>query len=1553
MAYINGDQNPYDLNDTLTGTADDDTIYGIDGNDTIDGGAGNDALFGGSGFNTITGGAGNDYIGSDGPTEFIFGSNFGHDVFTDYAVAANVDGSTIRFDFNRPADLSLQRAGDDLFIVCDQGTLRVTNYFGLIDETTNHSPYTISFLDDTLLVADIQQAVLNGGSGDDFITVAPTASDGNTIEISGGDGSDVLSIGTSTVDAVIDGGSGDDVIALFNAGSTTLNFGRDSGRDFIYDAHGSQAQYTDVTILVNQDGIPVDAGDLAVTYQDGLFSLGIAGSDAALVIDAVTAAGILGDTLTWDVDLGSGTVSVKALLLAMPEIASGELVIAMGDGSTTTTVVTGNGSASGNTYDGTANTQNETVLAYMSDVVSGTDNETFLGVIDTATFNSGFGQDVIVGSTRQIVFEDDVADFAFTRTSSDLTITNTVTGDSLLLQDYFLLQTGEMRTANGANSNLTFNGITLGGADAIAKLTANNTGSVIQLNVAESYTSNTSDPDDANPQTFYADLGSPTINGGAGDNTIYYGTGTTVIHDTSLGGHDVLLATTSGGAGNTVRIKVADVTDPSSITMSFVDEDILISNTATGSTLLIDESYMTNVVFYDDIHDEIFFSGLGRVGELASELVPGYFYQHTYSPSLGNRLIESTGTNTDDVLHAYINVGLATWVELDGKGGDDTYIGAVSSEIFDYYTGSNTTILGLADNTSTPGGYDIVDMSTHATVDSSSLATDFSRDGNDLVFNDGVGSLTIKDFFLELSVEAGFEDTIGALMTGSSSYIQLSAGTLQALGASVWMQLGSGIYDGNYSPASVSHVVDAIQFSDRTVGYAEIAAMFPDGPGDGDDTVYGTENPDELHGYAGNDTIYGHAEGAEADDLLNGADDNDTLYGDEGDDTLYGANGNDTLDGGSGSNTLVGGLGDDSYVVSSESDVIVETAGEGHDQVMSTVSLVLADNVEDLTLTGSDDLFGIGNADDNIITGNAGSNLLDGGDGSDVLFGAEGDDMLTGGAGDDTLYGGDGGDTLQGDAGSNTLAGGAGDDLYLVSSDSDVVVENDGEGYDLVISSANHILGDHVEDLVLTGSDALNGTGNAGDNILTGNDGANVLDGAGGSDVLLGGDGADTLLGGAGDDMLFGGDGNDSLTGGIGLNTLTGGAGDDNYYVSSGNDSVVENDGEGLDTVYASVSYTNLGDHVENLTLTGSALNGTGNAQANTITGNGLANLLNGGAGADTLVGGDGNDTYVVDNILDVVVETATGGSSDLVNSSVSYTLGSFVEKLTLTGTDNINGTGNSGNNTITGNSGNNVLNGNGGTDVLVGGAGDDTYYYQTGVTITENAGQGLNDTVISSVTGYTLGSNLEHLVLATGVASGNGNAVDNDITGNDIANTLNGGNGNDRLFGGSGGDTLLGGSGNDQLFGGVGSDNLQGGTGNDTYVLNRGDGSDIITEGDATVGNADVARFGSSGTAINHDQLWFKRVGNNLEVSVIGSATADKFTITGWYQNASPDATVNQTRDIEQFVASDGYTLTETQVQGLVSAMAGFTPPPAGTTTLDPGTYGTVLSQIAVSWAA
>jgi Ca2+-binding RTX toxin-like protein len=494
-------------------------------------------------------------------------------------------------------------------------------------------------------------------------------------------------------------------------------------------------------------------------------------------------------------------------------------------------------------------------------------------------------------------------------------------------------------------------------------------------------------------------------------------------------------------------------------------------------------------------------------------------------------------------------------------------------------------------------------------------------------------------------------------------------------------------------------------------------------------------------------------QGTNRNDTLTGKSNNDQLYGNAGNDTLIGNAGDDLLDGGTGIDSMVGGNGNDTYVVNTTGDVIIEKPGEGTDTVQSSITWTLGDSLENLILTGIQNINGTGNGLDNTLTGNTGNNVLDGGAGNDTLIGKAGNDtyiidsnddviielanegtdtvkssinwtlgdnlenlILTGtqninGIGNslnNSLTGNASNNTLDGVTGNDTLIGGAGDDTYIVNSIGDLITELAGSGTDTILSSINWTLNSNLENLTLTDNDNINGTGNGLDNVITGNTGNNVLNGGAGNDTLTGNIGNDTLLGGIGNDHLIGDAGDNYLDGGSGDDSMTGGTGNDTYIVNSLNDAISENTGEGTDTVKSSVSWT-LADNLENLELTGiGAISGTGNSLDNTLTGNAGSNILDGGAGNDTMRGGGGNDTYIVDSLGDVAIEDANSGT-DTINAKVSFTLVANVENLTLLGTA-VTGTGNDLNNTIIGNAGNNILAGGKGNDTITGGAGTDTF---------------------------------------------------------------------------------------------------------------------------------------------------------------------------------------------------------------------------------------------------
>jgi serralysin len=331
--------------------------------------------------------------------------------------------------------------------------------------------------------------------------------------------------------------------------------------------------------------------------------------------------------------------------------------------------------------------------------------------------------------------------------------------------------------------------------------------------------------------------------------------------------------------------------------------------------------------------------------------------------------------------------------------------------------------------------------------------------------------------------------------------------------------------------------------------------------------------------------------------------------------------------------------------------------------------------------------------------------------GDDTIHGNQVANHLVGGGGNDLIYGYDANDTLEGGAGYNQIFGGNGDDLINGGDDNETLSGDDG---------ADHIYGNAGIDLI---------SGGAGNDYIDGGADNDSITGGDGNDTLLGSAGDDTLDGSAGDDTIQGGDGNDHLDGNAGADQMAGGPGDDHYSIDDPADVVIENFGEGTDTVATPFSYV-LPDVIENGQLTGiDPVNITGNAVSNTLIGNQANNIIDGGAGADQMRGGYGNDTFYVDNPGDWVFDGGLDGGTDTIYSSVSYVLverdpnfdpyagasmrpladgENHLEFLILTGSGNLDGTGNSFQNTIDGNSGNNMLDGKAGNDTLSGGDGND-----------------------------------------------------------------------------------------------------------------------------------------------------------------------------------------------------------------------------------------------------
>ena len=289
------------------------------------------------------------------------------------------------------------------------------------------------------------------------------------------------------------------------------------------------------------------------------------------------------------------------------------------------------------------------------------------------------------------------------------------------------------------------------------------------------------------------------------------------------------------------------------------------------------------------------------------------------------------------------------------------------------------------------------------------------------------------------------------------------------------------------------------------------------------------------------------------------------------------------------------------------------------------------------------------------------------------------------------------------------------------------------------------------------------------------------------------------------------------LLGEGGADTMIGGIGSDEYVVDNAGDVVIENAGEGIDKVWSSINYT-LGDHVENLSLSSGATNGTGNGLDNEIWGNSGWNNLNGGAGADTMYGMAGDDHYYVDNVGDQVIEFEIAGDVDWgidwVWLSVDFTLGANVEKLFLLAGGEMDATGNTLGSEINGNNSANVLDGKSGADTVLGAGGNDTLRYWDGGGVDQLDGGADNGTVDFS--GFNKAVYVE---LGSGAVDAWSTGTTDATGGAPLTSIANLGN-IENIVGTNYNDTLIGDAVANRIAGGFGSDVLTGNDGQDTFVF-------------------------------------------------------------------------------------------------------------------------------------
>lgn len=716
------------------------------------------------------------------------------------------------------------------------------------------------------------------------------------------------------------------------------------------------------------------------------------------------------------------------------------------------------------------------------------------------------------------------------------------------------------------------------------------------------------------------------------------------------------------------------------------------------------------------------------------------------------------GTEWNDTLYGIGRFGSPNDI-MNGLGGNDSLFGGIGD---DRYIASQ----GIDTITEYDGeGADVLELWAGATF----YDLSFSR------FSNGTAQITNMLTGDAVKITNYFGDSsTGGFSEGSIERIVQSDGFDINLSSATWTLHGT-------------------ELGERLIGLANASRS------DFDDVIYGLGGNDKISGFGGDDIL----DGGSGNDEINGGDGNDEIYGGNGDDIIYAGYDNDIIYDGAGNDKLYGESGNDIYHIQSGHDIVYDQAGGndilylwdgiGFNQIAYSRTgdydvvlrnMVTGDTVQIANFFRS---FNGGFEEIRLGDGSLLPNLYNlswpniGTDGRDVLYGAlypaDLKDLLQGLGGNDVLYGYGGNDTLDGGLGADEMWGGTGHDLYYVDNPYDKVLESAGEGTDTVRSLLfRYALPDNVENLIAWTSDGQTLIGNALANRISGNAGNDILNGAGGADVMVGA------------------------------------AGDDLYYVNDGGDDVIEAEGQGNDSIFASVTYSLTGRSVETLTLVGNAaLNAFGNDVANTLNGNVVANLLmgnggndalnggggddilNGGAGADRMAGGTGNDIFIVDNAADLVIELAGQGVDEVRTSLARYTLTADVERLTGTLSSGQTLTGNALANRISGRTGNDIINGGVGADVMIGGLGDDSYYVDnSGDRVIEDANGG-KDIVRASVSFSLAGQHIEDLVLlGLGDIDATGNGLANRLVGNAHDNDLHGMLGNDIMGGGAGRDNFF-----------------------------------------------------------------------------------------------------------------------------------------------------------------
>lgn len=1070
------------------------------------------------------------------------------------------------------------------------------------------------------------------------------------------------------------------------------------------------------------------------------------------------------------------------------------------------------------------------------------------------------------------------------------------------------------------------------------------------------------------------------INANGGNNTIKVGTNSNIL--SNLGTNAITVGTGSGtthiqlgGAlgglfnnGNDSIVFGAGISE-SDVFASFLDEDTLQIDLASGDHIVIDGQYLNNIglrqvstfTFADGqsfslqelldnsvvvINNALDNVTVDRSASTYNETInnSGHFdtillgggtttVNDTGSDNIiyggtGSAVINASANSSIFVGSGSVNINAASSDAIHGGAGDaliTVAAGVAGVQIFEQTAGAGAN------------GFDSVVLSGAVSVDEFTL----SSVGKDLTLTDSLGAqvLTLKD---------GLDATAVAKAVADFAFSDGSHVSFSDL-----IQRGVNVSDSS-SNATVDRSFSAAK---EIIAHSGSDGTFLLGSGDVTMTV-GTN--DTIHTGKGNDAFnIGAGSGLttiveDAQSVNTGAGDYIQLLNqaDAGQVTVRASGADFTLGFAPGDSVTIvnqldgAGLKNIGAFLNADGSILVDSAeiqqianasrSTAGDDVLSGSRFGDQINGGDGNDTiaaglGNDDLSG--GLGDDILSGDAGNDFLYGDDGDDTLNGGSGNDILNGYVGADTLNGGDGIDVLVGGLGNDISSGGTGDDTYLFNLGDGVDTIDDGAGalgggndtIELGVLRPNVLFTAQGEDLRIGFTQSaesvlvqgfLSADASRHIELVKFSDGSTMsyadivtlVSTPPGQDIY-GTNAANTLTGTAGNDRIYALGGNDTVNAGAGNDLAYGGNGNDALNGQDGNDTLF---GEaGVDTIYGGNGMDALdgGDGSDFL---------YGDAGDDNLLGGAGLDELHGGDGNDSLDGGIGNDSLYGENGIDTIVGGA--GSDYLYGGTGADSLDGGTGNDFLYGQDD--------NDTLIGGGGNDTLDGGAGDDNLDGGAGADFLYGMTGNDVlsggtgvdTIDGGDG--DDTISGGTGNDVlfgDTGNDHIDGGTGSDDIHGGAGDDILIGAGGNDTIAGDDGNDSIYGDSGNDTLTGGTGNDylegkagvdSLSGGTGDDTLVGGQGNDTYLFSKGDGVDVVNDQGKVADHMDTIRFG---TGVTTQDVAFYMQGNDLYLS---QGAGDSIQVTDQSTTTSK---------IEKFELEDGHFVSSADVNLIIQQIAAY----------------------------